>query len=340
MTLRHDMFTHHHHGFTPHLINQRRIDEMKIPTASIPPDKISKKEIAALRAVGDDMKADLPNRIKLAMENSGQSVGDIAQLMGVRDRTVADWRSSGMISKERLPLLARLLGVTIEWLMTGEGSNDLVREERNPKVVQFSSHNRSYRLVPRLAITEIVDTVNNDPDNWQAVLNTWQEQAEDFIDPIAITFNPQYDVGIPLFAQMCNVDWFEPWIPYGATIGWSPDIIPAPGSFCMFALKDEEDVWRHATGFWFPDSDMRFIPMDAQESFRRAKSFWLVADKHGRMSHQTRHDIHIKDAKQAKFIATKTWLQYTDSVTMTNALMGTTDNSRVQFESRILERDD
>ena len=288
----------------------------------------------------EELADGLPNRLRLAMEEEGLAVGDVARLMNVRDRTVQDWRAKGQVSRERLSSLAKILNVTVDWLLTGEGSNDLVREERNPRVVQFSSHNRSYRLVPRMDITEIVDTVNNDPDNWQALLKTWQEQAEDFIDPIAITFNPTYDVGIPLFAQMCNVDWFEPWIPYGATIGWSPDIVPAPGSFCMFALKDEEDVWRHATGFWFPDSDMRFIPMDAGESFKRAKSFWLVADKQGRMSHQTRHDIHIKDAQQAKFIATKTWLQHTDSTTMTNALMGTTDNQRIQFESRILERDD
>ena len=276
------------------------------------------------------------DRIRQACDEKGITDRELAQALDVTEKSVMNWKNNGQPSLKYLNGLIAVLECDAKWLLDGTVSDDLLRDETQITNVEFISANRAIRLIPRLAITDIVDTINNNPDNYKRILAEWVNRNESFDDPIAITFNPKYPLGVPTFAQMCNVDWF-PEIPFGATIGWSTEILPAPTAFCLFALKDAEEIWRHATGFWFPSSDMRYIPMAGKASYKRTKSFWLVADKQGRKSHESRHDIYIEDATQAKFIATKTWLQYTDSLTMTEALMGTADNARIQFESRKAE---
>ncbi len=276
------------------------------------------------------------DRIRQACDEKGITDRELAQALDVTEKSVMNWKNNGQPSLKYLNGLIAVLECDAKWLLDGTVSDDLLRDDASASSktnVEFITANRAIRLIPRLAITEIVDTINNNPDGYKIILAEWVKWNESFDDPIAITFNPKYPLGVPTFAQMCNVDWF-PTIPFGATIGWSTEILPAPGSFCLFALKDENGIWRHATGFWFPSNDVRYIPLDGKQSYERTKRFWLVTDKHGRKSHESRHDIYIENAHETKFIASKTWLQFTDSLTMTEALMGTTDTARLQFESR------
>ena len=62
------------------------------------------------------------DRLAGAREAAGLSQRDLAQRLGVRLKTVAAWEDDAMDPRaNRLQMLAGLLGVSIRWLLTGEG---------------------------------------------------------------------------------------------------------------------------------------------------------------------------------------------------------------------------
>lgn len=62
------------------------------------------------------------DRLAGAREAAGLSQRDLAQRLGVRLKTVAAWEDDAMDPRaNRLQMLAGMLGVSIRWLLTGEG---------------------------------------------------------------------------------------------------------------------------------------------------------------------------------------------------------------------------
>ncbi len=67
-------------------------------------------------------QATLGDRITAARENSGMSQADAARRLGVRQATLQGWETDRAEPRaNRLQMLAGLLGVSLRWLMTGEG---------------------------------------------------------------------------------------------------------------------------------------------------------------------------------------------------------------------------
>ncbi|MEZ5888089.1 MAG: helix-turn-helix domain-containing protein [Paracoccaceae bacterium] len=66
--------------------------------------------------------ATLGDRLAAAREGQGMSEADVAQRLGVRVKTVRQWEADASEPRSnRLQMLAGLLGVSLRWLMTGEG---------------------------------------------------------------------------------------------------------------------------------------------------------------------------------------------------------------------------
>jgi transcriptional regulator with XRE-family HTH domain len=62
------------------------------------------------------------DRLAGAREAAGLTQTDLAQRLGVRDKTVAAWENDATDPRaNRLQMLAGMLGVSIRWLLTGEG---------------------------------------------------------------------------------------------------------------------------------------------------------------------------------------------------------------------------
>lgn len=71
-----------------------------------------------------DDQATLGDRIVAAREARGQSPADLAQRLGVRARTLRDWENDRSEPRaNRMQMLAGMLGVSLRWLMTGEGED-------------------------------------------------------------------------------------------------------------------------------------------------------------------------------------------------------------------------
>ena len=62
------------------------------------------------------------DRVTAAREAAGLTTADLARRLGVRDTTVAAWEEDQADPRaNRLQMLAGVLGVSLMWLMTGEG---------------------------------------------------------------------------------------------------------------------------------------------------------------------------------------------------------------------------
>jgi len=264
---------------------------------------ITQQEIEELNVLVEG----LPNRIKLAMEDAGQSVGEIARMMEVRDRTVADWRSTGMISKERLPLLAKLLGVSVEWLLTGKESTS-VQIDTSDNIVSIGRrltqssniHPPSQTLVysPVLEIDELFSLTAEVGEQGHALI---ENKLEEFCeDPnsrpvIPVMTADHNDPGIPRFHFQNLVDGYAPAYMLGDFIGISTGIYPWIGRFVMIALKSRrqregESGWQLGSGFYYPVGQQPTSDGNAL-GFPQIDQFVLKRDE---SPHLTRpDDIHV-----------------------------------------------
>ena len=69
-----------------------------------------------------EMTATLGDRLTAAREAKGMKPEEFARVIGVRDRTVRNWEADASEPRgNRLQMIAGALGVSLRWLMTGEG---------------------------------------------------------------------------------------------------------------------------------------------------------------------------------------------------------------------------
>ncbi|MCL4675898.1 MAG: helix-turn-helix domain-containing protein, partial [Pararhodobacter sp.] len=76
--------------------------------------------------------------------------GDLAQRLGVRAKTLRDWENDASEPRaNRLQMLAALLGVSLRWLLTGEGDDvvppEAVQPEENPQLNSTLAELRTLR---------------------------------------------------------------------------------------------------------------------------------------------------------------------------------------------------
>ena len=71
-----------------------------------------------------DDHATLGDRLAAAREAAGMTQAVLAQRLGVRVKTLRDWENDVSEPRaNRLQMLAALLGVSLRWLLTGEGDD-------------------------------------------------------------------------------------------------------------------------------------------------------------------------------------------------------------------------
>lgn len=77
--------------------------------------------------------ATLGDRLAAGREAAEMSQGQLAERLGVRVKTLRDWENDVSEPRaNRLQMLAALLGVSLRWLLTGEGSEVSPPDEDSP----------------------------------------------------------------------------------------------------------------------------------------------------------------------------------------------------------------
>ncbi|MCU9847623.1 helix-turn-helix domain-containing protein [Defluviimonas sp. WL0024] len=84
-------------------------------------DTLEKSADANEKWFSDDA-ATFGDRLAAAREASGLSQADLAQRLGVKTRVIEHWEADAKEPRaNRLQMLAGMLGVSLMWLLTGEG---------------------------------------------------------------------------------------------------------------------------------------------------------------------------------------------------------------------------
>jgi len=97
-----------------------------------------------------DEHATLGDRLAAARDASGVTQGKLAQRLGVAVKTLRDWENDVSEPRaNRLQMLAALLGVSLRWLLTGEGNDvgapDADAKTQDPKLVSSLTELRGVR---------------------------------------------------------------------------------------------------------------------------------------------------------------------------------------------------
>lgn len=73
-------------------------------------------------ATAEDRAAGMPDRIRASRHHLGISAEHVARRVDVSTTSVLRWETGTSPASHYLPALADALGVSIEWLLTGEGA--------------------------------------------------------------------------------------------------------------------------------------------------------------------------------------------------------------------------
>ena len=241
---------------------------------------ISAKRRKELLALDDGMA----ERIKEIMEKQGILDRDLARALDVADRTIYNWKTTGQVSRKLLPLLAEYLNTTTEFLVTGEEAHTFQKISGDDNVVQMQhnvEHGDISRTTPNIVmryvgiyeLDEISNAVKYSPSEWLNSVKAFAEKPSERTC-LAITANKDklHLPGMPSFVLQYLLD--GPIIKRGTHIGYSLDIAPAFGKWCIFAMKTKAEVaaakkenrkpeFRWAAGYYCTLND-RILPTTKQ----------------------------------------------------------------------------
>lgn len=69
--------------------------------------------------IGDPGMAE---RIKIALDQAGKAQRQVAMDVGVSAQSVTKWKRHGYMDRKNIPSFCRACNVSIEWMLTGDGS--------------------------------------------------------------------------------------------------------------------------------------------------------------------------------------------------------------------------
>lgn len=198
----------------------------------------AKKSIDLNRVKVDD--AEVAKRIKYAVESMEErglpplSYPEIAKLCEVSEKNVWNWAREGKISKAKLPTLAAILGVTVEYLLTGV--NPVLDLQLQAKAGTYELRNRTdtLRIVPVLEPRDFVTGLASS-DVLGEKLQAWSKEPQTF--PMAsVAIVDETDLGVPSFAMQMTTEIFED-VPKGAILFFSHRLVPRSGDFSIWLTR-------------------------------------------------------------------------------------------------------
>lgn len=102
----------------------------------MPTDMLEKTAETAENWFSDDA-ATFGDRLAAAREAAGLSQADLAQRLGVKTRVVEQWEADAKEPRaNRLQMLAGMLGVSLMWLLSGEGDGVEMPDEDSADTAQ------------------------------------------------------------------------------------------------------------------------------------------------------------------------------------------------------------
>ena len=198
----------------------------------------AKKKLKSDQIEVDDKK--VAGRIKDAVESMEErglpplSYPEIAGLCDVSEKNVWNWAREGKISKAKLPTLAAILGVTVEYLLTGVDSMHDMAFDKGVGMFSLRAPHETLRILPVLEAEDFISGLASQ-DVLSDRLRQWTEDIES--RPMtSISIIDETDPGIPTFAMQMTSDIFEG-IPKGSIMFFSNKIVPRNGDYSIWLTR-------------------------------------------------------------------------------------------------------
>ena len=297
----------------------------------------------------------MADRIREAIENAPDEAGtnEIAQFCGVARSLVYEWQRTASISPENLEKLCSCTNVDFEWIMFGVTDEDSFQTRtEDTNVVELERPLKDNRipdvdsLVTRYIgiyeLDEVQDLIKNDPDDFHKIVHKFTKRPTDRTS-IAIALNPNRidTVGIPKFAFQFLITGTA--IPRGAYLGYANDVVPARGSFAMFAIKrtGQED-FSFANGFYYTVND-RQISSNMRQGFKAKNSRGFVLKLDPDRDHAA--DVYLMPddfddwSRDCRLIGTATYMTQWLDHTQLNYHTGLTERLERIHEGRAFQFD-
>ena len=198
----------------------------------------AKKKLKSDQIEVDDKK--VARRIKDAVESMEErglpplSYPEIAGLCDVSEKNVWNWAREGKISKAKLPTLAAILGITVEYLLTGVDSMYDMALDKSAGVFSLRAAHETMRILPVLEAEDFISGLGSE-DALSDRLSEWTDDVES--RPMAsISIIDEADPGVPTFAMQMTSDIFEG-IPIGTIMFFSNKIVPRNGDYSIWLTR-------------------------------------------------------------------------------------------------------
>lgn len=198
----------------------------------------AKKKLKLDQIEVDDKK--VARRIKDAVESMEErglpplSYPEIAGLCDVSEKNVWNWAREGKISKAKLPTLAAILGITVEYLLTGVDSMYDMALDKSAGVFSLRAAHETLRILPVLEAEDFISGLGSE-DALSDRLSEWTDDVESR-PMVSISIIDEADPGVPTFAMQMTSDIFEG-IPIGTIMFFSNKIVPRNGDYSIWLTR-------------------------------------------------------------------------------------------------------
>ncbi|MEP0822622.1 MAG: helix-turn-helix domain-containing protein [Ignavibacterium sp.] len=174
------------------------------------------------------MKESIAVRIRIARQGRGMDQARLAARLDVATRTLQRWEKGEQVPDSNfLMRLARILGVTPHWLLTGEGS---MHGEPSAKILPLPTGR--YRKVELISLPLLSSVPGGAPS-----LMFHPEYVEKYITVDSVNDSSA-------FALEVKGNSMAPRIEDGDIIVVSPKLEPRSGDICVVRVSDEDTVKR------------------------------------------------------------------------------------------------
>ena len=222
-----------------------REDRVKEMTATNVRVLQAKERIKKVPVYDDDDA--VAKRIKTSIETMESRLGhqlsptEVAEVVGVSEKVVYSWMSRGKVSKQNLPTLAAVLGVTVEYLLTGaepdKGSFDRIDQDRFQRMSVGIGGEMSATIIP-VPIRELDDLLRDlspslplTPKHLDWLTSTRGTRT------MAINVLQADHPYVPTWCfQNCETT-FLPTLRQGSFLLMTHRIIPKDNDFCTYLYK-------------------------------------------------------------------------------------------------------
>ena len=208
----------------------------------------------------DDDEA-VAERIKVSVETMEERLGvgndlsypEIAEVCEVSQKVVYGWAKNGKISKAKIPTLCAVLGVSVEYLLTGTeadkgGFTQSDGNRMSREVTSITGRIEEYVLpVPIREPVQLIHRMQDTEGPVNEAMKAWLTDASDSRSLAVSCLDPDH-IRVPTWALQVVTSNYQPDLTVNTLAMMTHKILPMEDDFAVYLYKSD-GVFQIAVGF-------------------------------------------------------------------------------------------